>query len=711
MPAPRVPGSVGAVRGTLAAAVILLAAANASAESLEAQVNRAIDRGVASIRRFVGADGAGRMRYHQAYPEGDTALLLYTLVKSGVRADDPQVAAALAWLRGRPPKHTYSAALQVLALDAFQDRAMDEEIRSIGAWIASKLDTNDRRWGYPGNGTDLSNTQYAVLGLWAAERHGYRAHEGVWAALLTGAASLLQTDGGFAYRRDRRTTGGMTVAGLTVLELALPRSPDGQLPALFADQRAKAKAAREKGWAYLERRFSVEGNPAGAQALTEDWFHYYLYGVERLCAIAGRDRIGGRDWYTEGAKSLVASQRDDGSWGEPWDTCFALLFLRRATLTTIEKGVRRVEGEGVAPRRVLVRPRAEVPFIRRWLLLGPLDDPDDLLLSKSFFSEEKAAPRALSFSGPHRWEDVRSLRDVVDLGGDAPRDGTLTCAFAYLHVRQDTDAVLWLGHDNACRAWVDGALVHDRAFEEHYGRDAFGIPLLLTPGAHRLLVKVHNYGGPHNLVARIAAPDGAPLPDVSVSTSPDGADFESRALEDPSAFSLDDLLCLLPREGRHHLRFDDAADVAKIAFSGCYGPYPLWSAEPSKRASHLPNPGAVGALALHCVDGKVPGRAYLKVRLPETPRLRLRLSATTATSPGKADSLLRVSVFDGAMTRAAGEAQVGPDAQPDAANWKWAEFDLAGLDGREVLLILEAADGGTRRWHYEGIWIDELEID
>jgi hypothetical protein len=45
--------------------------------------------------------------------------------------------------------------------------------------------------------------------------------------------------------------------------------------------------------------------------------------------------IGTKDWYTWGAQLLVADQQADGSWqgefaGRGCDTCFALLFLRRA---------------------------------------------------------------------------------------------------------------------------------------------------------------------------------------------------------------------------------------------------------------------------------------------------------------------------------------------------------------------------------------------
>jgi hypothetical protein len=47
--------------------------------------------------------------------------------------------------------------------------------------------------------------------------------------------------------------------------------------------------------------------------------------------------IGNHDWYLDGARELLAAQAANGSWDAShfkhptWDTCFAILFLKRAT--------------------------------------------------------------------------------------------------------------------------------------------------------------------------------------------------------------------------------------------------------------------------------------------------------------------------------------------------------------------------------------------
>src|SRR5262245_16232272 len=48
--------------------------------------------------------------------------------------------------------------------------------------------------------------------------------------------------------------------------------------------------------------------------------------------------FGRRAWYNEGAAHILKTQNQDGSWGTTsaynqsvWDTCFAILFLKRST--------------------------------------------------------------------------------------------------------------------------------------------------------------------------------------------------------------------------------------------------------------------------------------------------------------------------------------------------------------------------------------------
>ena len=78
-----------------------------------------------------------------------------------------------------------------------------------------------------------------------------------------------------------------------------------------------------------------------------DSYHYcHLYAIERAGSLARKHLMGQRNWYAEGAQYLVNQQFEDGHWNDircmgPQDvlgTCFALLFLKRATRPAVITG-------------------------------------------------------------------------------------------------------------------------------------------------------------------------------------------------------------------------------------------------------------------------------------------------------------------------------------------------------------------------------------
>jgi hypothetical protein len=66
-------------------------------------------------------------------------------------------------------------------------------------------------------------------------------------------------------------------------------------------------------------------------------FYYFLWSLERVGVAYGVDTVGKTDWYDWGVPILLANQGADGGWnngefgGGP-DTCFALMFLKKANL-------------------------------------------------------------------------------------------------------------------------------------------------------------------------------------------------------------------------------------------------------------------------------------------------------------------------------------------------------------------------------------------
>src|SRR5262249_6329345 len=93
-----------------------------------------------------------------------------------------------------------------------------------------------------------------------------------------------------------------------------------------------------KGFVALDR---FVGMPAGQWENRPMVNLYFLWSVERVAVLYNLDKLGEKEWYRWGAEILVANQKEVGNWegggyhgaSPTIDSCFALLFLRRANLT------------------------------------------------------------------------------------------------------------------------------------------------------------------------------------------------------------------------------------------------------------------------------------------------------------------------------------------------------------------------------------------
>jgi hypothetical protein len=66
---------------------------------------------------------------------------------------------------------------------------------------------------------------------------------------------------------------------------------------------------------------------------------YHLFSLERAGMVGAVSVVQGHDWYGEGAGLLASRQLLNGSWADRKttaviDTAFALLFLRKAALSS-----------------------------------------------------------------------------------------------------------------------------------------------------------------------------------------------------------------------------------------------------------------------------------------------------------------------------------------------------------------------------------------
>ncbi len=274
-------------------------------------------------------------------------------------------------------------------------------VRELATWIVAAQTTNGS-FGYQspapmgGGWEDHSNAQFSLLALKAARRFGVEVPKPVFRRALDHFLGAQEETGPDAARKDRTgadrdgygttkspsaprdrargwgyqcgrgkresTSGSMTTAGVSSLVICrgeLLGSP-GYDPALDA----RVVQAIHDGLAWLGANFSVSGNPTPRGAgFGGIWHYYYLYGLERAGVLSGVSWMGDHDWYGEGAVYLVSGQLESGAWlsgsgfvsrrtpgvvalpGDLMDTCFALLFLKKATFR-VEGAVATEEADG-----------------------------------------------------------------------------------------------------------------------------------------------------------------------------------------------------------------------------------------------------------------------------------------------------------------------------------------------------------------------------
>ena len=674
-----------------------------SSPTLGLQVNDAIKRAVAALKARQKADGNFEGGPSGTYPDGVTALCLLALLKSGVPASDPVVRKALSALRYAPYRRTYSTAVRILVYEALKNEEYEKAMHVAADWLTAQFREGEGAWGYPDAAVDLSNTQYAVLGLWAAERHGFRTPRRLWIRLAQRVQQHQRKDGGFAYHPGDAPTGSMTTAGLTVLAIAKDHLPAGH------QNLRNIQAAMDRGWAWLDQRFRPDGNPQGKRIYTRIWYHYFLYGLERACAVCDRDKVGGRDWYREGAAALLALQLDNGTWGDTVETSFALLFLRLSTYTTMHRkhGTNLNGVASASPKKT--RPLPWIPFVRHWLVLGPFPDPEETALFEERIREKKAAPRSGQGQGGNRWTAGRSIKPFFDLQALFPKTlRSAAYAFTFLHVEKGGPAVIWFGSDDGARILLDGKEIHFFPFRIHEPPDTHRIPVTLTPGVHRLLLKITQFDGKWGFYLRITKPDGTPLPGLVPGLEPGGPTGRERVDAQGPFLSLAELFRLLPLDRKTRLEFDTRKELDRVAVIQCGDEPPFeWCADTRDITGPGPGPGPKGVICVHPVDTKHPVRIVRKIRAPsKRARVLARLSAYAPRVCEQADWIVRIRVFDGAEERVLLKEVISA-----SDGWKEVSAPLGVTGGREVLVVLECACGGPGGdWFYEQAYIDSFSI-
>lgn len=353
------------------------------------QVDEAIRAGIEYLKK----ESPGR--HHQdprgsemSYDE----LVLWTYVHAGVPQNEEPFKSLFEKVLNNKEEHTYIVALKAMILEEVERVKYQNHIARCAQFLVDNL-SEDGQWSYgepsphandiPTGGRgdvasgsknpttggkptvkrkigikqrrkgpkqgDNSNSQYAALGIRACADAGIVFEPALLRRAKKSWEDLLQKDGGWNYggggmMMEKESYGSMTAGG--VGSLVIYKHLLGEK---WKDDRRVLS-----GLKWLDTNFSVRTNPGKGNGGARGWYYYYLYALERAGILYGTETLGKHEWYPEGANELLNRQRDDGSWGpgprggrggggmgppngpggggqDIPDTCFAILFLRRAT--------------------------------------------------------------------------------------------------------------------------------------------------------------------------------------------------------------------------------------------------------------------------------------------------------------------------------------------------------------------------------------------
>lgn len=312
-------------------------------------INEMRKQAVQFLRVTQGADGS----WTRSDLVGVTGLVTTSLLRSGIPADDPMVAAGLANLLSNVKPdggiyakeslhRNYETCIAILALsEVNSDGAFSKQIEGAEAFLRNLqwdqgegIESSDPAWGGGGYGShqrpDMSNTQFLIEALKTA---GVKKDDPAMKNILVflSRSQNLETthndtpfaakinDGGFYYTPAAggdskagttedgglRSYGSMTYAGLKSLIYAGLDAED-----------IRVKSAKE----WIRNHYTLTENPGTGQQGLFYYFHTFAKTMSVLGDSEFVDAAGQKhNWKVELTGRLAALQKNNGSWINPAD--------------------------------------------------------------------------------------------------------------------------------------------------------------------------------------------------------------------------------------------------------------------------------------------------------------------------------------------------------------------------------------------------------
>jgi murein DD-endopeptidase MepM/ murein hydrolase activator NlpD len=248
-------------------------------------------------------------------------------------------------------RYTYYTSIAILPLVATHNPDYHDEIIRMRNWlIGSQWDeacfygsVNESHWYYGGFGygysvrPDLSNTQWALMGLKAADKELDTVACDSYKKVLIFLERCLNSDGGSSYVPNHSYGSIHTMTAASVWSHSICNLSD-KCPEVEQD---KVTDGVDSGIQWLSDRYSVTNNDGwGAR-----FEYYYAVTLAKALVMSHKTKLGTHDWFEDLAGHLIDKQNQtDGNWpytglgglntqgDKEMNTCWSILSLQTRTL-------------------------------------------------------------------------------------------------------------------------------------------------------------------------------------------------------------------------------------------------------------------------------------------------------------------------------------------------------------------------------------------
>ena len=234
-----------------------------------------------------------------------------------------------------PNRYTYYTSIAILPLVATHNPDYHDELTAMRQWLIDGQWDEDcfyggvppEHWYYGGFGygngarPDLSNTQWALMGLSAADRELGLDAADTYAKALIFLDRCQNPDGGSGYHPDHTSGSIHTMTAASVWSYALCRI-------------SSSDARVMNGIQWLADDYSLV-NPDGWGYWSE---YYYKVTLAKALVMTHKTTLAGHDWFAELSALLIDEQQGPGNWpdtgmmGPELSTCWAIMSLQTRTL-------------------------------------------------------------------------------------------------------------------------------------------------------------------------------------------------------------------------------------------------------------------------------------------------------------------------------------------------------------------------------------------